>query len=45
LPTASPQETHADQPNAVFWRGRYVGTHPDPNALLEMLRDAEGGGG
>lgn len=32
----------ADQ-NAVYWRGRYLGTDPDPNVRLRILREAIGG--
>jgi hypothetical protein len=38
-------KTHASDPSAVYWRGRYVGSDPDPQVRLEMLRDAIGGGG
>jgi hypothetical protein len=38
------REPHAGDPNAVYVRGKYWGTDPDPNVRLEMRRDAIGGG-
>jgi hypothetical protein len=29
--------------NAVYWRGRYLGTDPDANVRLRILREAIGG--
>lgn len=39
------QATLQGDPNAVYWRGRYVGTDPDPQVRRELLRDAISGGG
>jgi hypothetical protein len=36
-------ETKAGSPNAVYWRGRYLGTDPDANVRLRILREAIGG--
>ena len=39
------QATQQGDPNAVYWRGRYVGSDPDINVRSNLLRDAIGGGG
>jgi hypothetical protein len=36
-------ETKPGAPNAVYWRGRYLGTDPDPHVRLRILREAMGG--
>jgi hypothetical protein len=36
-------ETRPGAPNAVYWRGRYLGTDPDAHVRLRLLREAMGG--
>lgn len=38
-------ETKPGEPNTVYWRGRNVGTDPDPVIRTQLLRNAISGGG